>query len=86
MTYMIVISDSALKQLERIPKPYTKKIGQVIDRLAESPRPSGVKKLKGMTEDLYRVRVGDYRIIYSIDDVIKVVDIRKIGHRKDIYT
>ncbi|MGQ0738021.1 MAG: type II toxin-antitoxin system RelE family toxin [Bacteroidota bacterium] len=47
--------------------------------------PGGVKKLKGEKEDLYRIRSGDYRIIYSIEDKIRIVDIRKIGHRKDIY-
>jgi mRNA interferase RelE/StbE len=45
----------------------------------------GFKKLKGNYEDLYRIRIGDYRIIYSIEDKIQVVDIRQIGHRKDIY-
>jgi mRNA interferase RelE/StbE len=53
--------------------------------LAENPRPAGVKKLKGNNEDLYRIRSGDYRVVYSIEDEIRVVDIRKIGHRKDIY-
>jgi len=57
----------------------------VINGLAENPRPSGVKKLKGISEDLYRIRSGDYRVIYSISDQIRIVDIRKIGHRKDIY-
>jgi len=84
MSYSIVIKESALKQLEKVPKIFSKKIEKLIDSLSENPRPVGVKKLKG-TKDLYRVRVGDYRIIYSIDEDVKIVDLRKIGHRKDIY-
>ncbi|MES1217243.1 MAG: type II toxin-antitoxin system RelE/ParE family toxin, partial [Bacteroidota bacterium] len=58
---------------------------KTISSLAQNPRPLGVKKLKGSTEDLYRIRSGDYRVIYSVDDEIRIVDIRKVGHRKDIY-
>lgn len=56
-----------------------------IDELAVNPRPVGCKKLKGEKEYLWRVRVGDYRIIYKIEDVVKVIEIRKVGHRKNIY-
>jgi mRNA interferase RelE/StbE len=83
--YSILISPSALKELQRLQKPDVKKIGKIINGLALDPRPVGVKKLKGGSEELYRIRSGDYRVIYSIEDEIKVVDIRKIGHRKDIY-
>ena len=83
--YKIIISESALKQLHRFPKPIVKKIQISVDKLTENPRPLGVKKLKGNEEDLYRIRVGDYRVVYSIDDGIKIIDIRKIGHRNDIY-
>jgi mRNA interferase RelE/StbE len=83
--YAITISQSALKELQRLQKPTVKKIERAITELANNPRPAGVKKLKGNTEDLYRIRSGDYRVVYSIEDEIKVVDIRKIGHRKDIY-
>ena len=60
MSYSIVISVSALKQLEKISKAEGKKIEKAIDGLAENPRPGGVKKLKGEKEDLYIVRAGDY--------------------------
>jgi mRNA interferase RelE/StbE len=53
--------------------------------LANNPRPIGVKKLKDSSEDLYRIRVGDYRVIYTINDGIRIVNILRIGHRKDIY-
>jgi len=83
--YSIVISQSALKQLQNLQKPFVKKIGKAIEKLATDPRPIGVKKLQGSNENLYRIRVGDYRIVYVIDDGIKLIDIRRIGHRKDIY-
>ena len=85
MSYSIVISEAALKQLIKIPTSFGNKIEKKINSLAENPRPVGTKKLKGKDEDLYRIRVGDYRIIYTIDDIVKIVDVRKIGHRKDVY-
>ena len=83
--YSISITPSALKDIAKLPKAMIKKTEIIIDSLSEQPRPIGVKKLKGISEDLYRIRVGDYRIIYSIEDEIKIVDILKIGHRKEIY-
>ena len=83
--YQISIKSSAYKELAKLPKPEAKKVSAAIDRLAKEPRPDGVKKLKGVEEYLYRIRVGDYRIIYSVEDKIRVIDILKIGHRKDIY-
>jgi len=83
--YSIVISQSALKQLQNLQKPFVKKIARAIEKLAKDPRPIGVKKLQGSNENLYRIRVGDYRVVYAIDDGIKLIDIRRIGHRKDIY-
>lgn len=83
--YIISIKPSALKELSKLPKAMVKKTEKAIDALAEEPRPVGVKKLKGADEDLYRIRVGDYRIIYSIEDEIKIIDIIRIGHRKEIY-
>ncbi len=66
-------------------KPDVRKIEKLIDGLAENPRPPGVKKLKGLDEDVYRVRTGDYRVIYVIEDKVRIVEVRKVGHRKDIY-
>lgn len=85
MSYSVSLRRSALKELQSLPKTAVQKVGGAIDKLAENPRPDGVKKLKSSEEDLYRIRVGDFRIVYSIEDEIKIVDIRKIGHRKDIY-
>jgi mRNA interferase RelE/StbE len=61
------------------------KILDAISELAVNARPVGVKKLKGKGENLWRLRVGDYRVIYLIDDSIHIVNIRKIGHRRDVY-
>jgi mRNA interferase RelE/StbE len=64
--------------------PSTTRIIKAILNLSDNPRPQGSKKLKGGFEN-WRIRIGDYRIIYAIDDEILIVDIRKVGHRKDIY-
>lgn len=83
--YQITFKDSASKELQRLSKPIVTKIVSAINGLIENPRPSGVKKLKDSNENLFRIRVGDYRIIYVIDGGIKIVNIRRIGHRKDIF-
>jgi mRNA interferase RelE/StbE len=66
-------------------KSQLKRLINSIKNLENNPRPQGCKKLSGLSEDLWRIRVGDYRIIYSINESIKIIDIRKIGHRKNIY-
>lgn len=83
--YHITITKSALKELSKLNTVVFKKLEKAIDGLSKNPRPEGVKKLKGISEDLYRIRSGDYRVIYAVDDEIRIVDIRKVRHRKDIY-
>lgn len=85
MSYQLKIRKPALKELVELPKQASIKLTQAIDSLANNPRPIGCKKLKGEKEYLWRIRVGDYRVIYQIEDVVKIVEIRKIGNRKDIY-
>lgn len=82
--YQIVFKKSAFKDLSTITPPYQEKIAQAIDNLSNNPRPDGVKKLKG-EESAWRIRVADYRVIYTIEDIIKVVEINRIRHRKDAY-
>ncbi len=82
--YEVVFSKRAEKDLERLPARAVERIIPVIVSLEDNPRPKGCKKLKGRT-DLWRMRVGNYRIIYSIEDRILLVDIREVGDRKDIY-
>src|SRR5438105_4569034 len=81
--YQIIVSNSAEKDLDKLPVIALKKIEVAIDHLSNEPRPAGCKKLKGRNEDLWRIRVGDYRIIYSIADKIQIIDIRRVRHRKD---
>lgn len=83
--YEVIVLRSAEKDLERLPASAVKKIFPVMEKLAENPRPAGSKKLVGQDENLWRVRIGDYRVIYLIGDKIKVVEVRRVGHRKDIY-
>lgn len=81
--YRIEIKKSALKELSQIPQPYNKKIIEAIDELAVNPRPAGCKKLKG--SEAYRIRVSDYRVVYTIEDVIRLIEILRVRHRKDVY-
>ena len=82
--YSIVFARSARRELERLNDPISSRILKRIESLASSPRPSGCRKLEG-TENLWRVRVGDYRIIYAVDDLTRMVDITCIRHRRDAY-
>lgn len=81
--YSIQIKKSVLKELKQISPPYNKNIIEAIDSLALNPRPEGVKKLRD--QETFRIRVADYRIIYTIEDVIRIVEIQRIRHRKDAY-
>lgn len=85
MSYRISIRKQALKELEDLPSKESRKVSAAIDGLAENPRPAGCKKLKGEHEYIWRIRVGDYRVLYKIDDEILVVEVGKIGNRKNIY-
>lgn len=85
MNYRITIRKQALKELEHLPKKDNQQISKVIDGLKDNPRPQGCKKLKGETEYMWRIRVGNYRVLYTIEDEIKIVEVRKIGHRKNVY-
>ncbi|MEQ1628339.1 MAG: type II toxin-antitoxin system RelE/ParE family toxin [Nitrospira sp.] len=81
MTYSILLAPPAERQLKALTEPVQKRIVKRLRMLKENPRPQGVKKLAG-EEDLYRIREGDYRIIYTIQDkqlIVLVVD------RKEIY-
>ncbi|NIP22751.1 MAG: type II toxin-antitoxin system mRNA interferase toxin, RelE/StbE family [Phycisphaerae bacterium] len=81
--YRITIKKSAAKELEAIPKKDLPRIIKRIQTLAQNPRPDGSQKLSG--KEQYRVRQGDYRIVYSIEDKDRIIDIFKIGHRREVY-
>jgi mRNA interferase RelE/StbE len=81
--YRLTIKSSATKELESIPKTRLRQIVARIHALAENPRPHGIEKLAG--EERYRIRCGDYRIVFSVDDKLAVVDVVKVGHRREVY-
>ena len=81
--HAIIISRSAAKDYGRIPNSQIPRINRTIDGLASNPRPSGYKKLKN--RDAYRVRVGDYRIIYEINDEQLILLVIRVRHRKEVY-
>ncbi len=81
--YEIVIKKSAIKELNKIPKKDLKKVVSKIKSLSNNPRPKGCEKLTGI--ERYRIRQGNYRVLYSIEDDILTVYVVKIGDRKDIY-
>ena len=82
-SYSIVIKPSAVKELDALPKSDLKKIIDKINKLAVNPRPLGSEKLSG--QEKYRLRQGNYRIIYEIEDVVRIVRVVKIGHRREVY-
>ena len=84
MKYRIKVQRSAAKALKKIPKPDRKRIGKKIDSLAEKLPNQDTTKMKG-NNPFHKVRVGDYRIVYEIQDDVLVILIVKVGHRKDIY-
>jgi mRNA interferase RelE/StbE len=83
MKYTVLIERYAQKQIMKLDKKIIPVIKAAIADLADNPRPYGYKKLKG--EDAYRIRVGDYRVIYEINDDKIIVTVVMVGHRKDIY-
>jgi mRNA interferase RelE/StbE len=82
-SYSLLIKPSALKELEVISPKARRRIITRIEGLSADPRPHGCEKLSGLEQ--YRVRQGDYRLIYSVDDEARTVVIVKIGHRRDVY-
>jgi mRNA interferase RelE/StbE len=84
MKYRIEFSPTAESQLKKLPKEVQSRLKHPIDRLAENPFPRGVKKLSA-EENLYRLRIGDYRIIYHVKGKALLILILKLGHRKNVY-
>jgi mRNA interferase RelE/StbE len=82
--FRIEVTRDARKELTTIPKRAAQRIADAIDRLATNPRPPGCKKLVG-TKNTYRIRAGDYRIIYDIADERLTVWVIRVRHRKDAY-
>ncbi len=82
-SYSLFVKRSAAKELESVATKDRRRIVDRIQALGTEPRPPGVEKLSGAEK--YRVRQGDYRILYTIDDAARTVIVVKIGHRRDVY-
>lgn len=84
MAYRVAFRVSAVRELEAIHPRDRARVFARIEALAGEPRPPGSQKLAGAERE-YRVRAGDYRVIYTVDDPARVVTIEKVGHRGDVY-
>jgi mRNA interferase RelE/StbE len=84
LAYSVEIAPAAKRQIGKLDRPIQGRIVRRLEALGKDPRPPGVEKLEG-DESLYRVRVGEYRIVYEIRDKILVVLVLKVGHRKGVY-
>lgn len=82
-SYRILIKGDAEKEIRALPKSDLKRVVRKIQSLSENPRPEGCEKLKG--EEGYRIRQGDYRAIYLIDDSEKTIRVIRVGHRREVY-
>ena len=82
--YTIQVKPAFEKDFDALPKDVQRRVTAKIDTLASNPRPSGVEKLAG-AEALYRVRIGDYRIVYEIKDAVLIVLLVRVRHRREVY-
>ena len=83
MPYQIIIERTARKDIQKINQPDQVRVIQSIELLADEPRPEGCKKLKG--REAWRIRVGNYRVIYEILDNLLIITVITVGHRRDVY-
>ncbi len=83
MPYKVTIPRRARQALDRIPASYVRRILEAIALLGYNPRPSGSRQLTNSTH--WRIRIGDYRVVYDIDDASQTVTVVTIGHRRDVY-
>ena len=82
--YAVEVKPSARKELEALPDHVLSRVVRKLESLGHTPRPAGCKKLKGY-KDQWRVRVGDWRVLYIIDDAAKLVSVTRIAHRREVY-
>ena len=83
-SYRVALTTSAEKELHGLPAKVVARIVPRLERLALVPRPRGCKKLKSGDNE-WRIRIGDYRVVYEIDDPAKTVDVTRIAHRREVY-
>jgi len=82
--YSLEIKQSSHKELDSLDDAVFARVDRKILALADNPRPAGCKKLKGY-KDLWRIRVGDMRVVYVIDDSAKLVSVVRVAHRREVY-
>jgi mRNA interferase RelE/StbE len=83
-SYAVEVKSPARKELEALPDNVLVRVIRKLEALGRTPRPAGCKKLKGY-KDHWRIRVGDWRVVYIIDDAAKIVSVTPIAHRREIY-
>jgi len=84
MAYAIDFVPSAKRELQKLPREVQLKLNQRIDSLSLDPRPRGSRKLKG-GDELWRIRMSDYRVVYEVQDKVLVVLVVRVAHRRDVY-
>ena len=82
--YAVSFRRSAEKDMRKLDPAVQRRVWRAVEPLAHEPRPDGCRKLQG-SEDAYRIRVGDYRVIYTVDDAVLIVAIERVRHRRDVY-
>ena len=82
--YRVQLASSASRELQKLPAKVVRRVFPELEALASNPRPQGCKKLQGGANE-WRIRVGDYRIVYAIDDAEKIIDVARIAHRREVY-
>jgi mRNA interferase RelE/StbE len=85
VTYNVLLERQAEKELRNLPEKILKRIDKRLQSLAEEPWPGGVKKLKGKESEGWRIKSGEYRILYTVDKTRKVVQVYRIKHRREAY-
>ena len=83
MPYIVHLKRSAEKELADLPREVRQRIVKRLLTLKANPRPPGAKKLGG--GERYRIRVGDYRVLYTIDDALQKIEVSAVGHRREVY-
>lgn len=84
MTYRVEFTAAAARQVKKLPRPARDRVLEAIDGLADSPRPHGAKKLVG-EQTAWRIRIGDYRVIYDVFDAQLTVTVVRAAHRREVY-
>ena len=84
MAFRVEWKESTRKDLRRLPQAMVDRVIKAVESLAQNPFPHGVEKLSG-AEQAYRIRLGDYRVVYEVVTELKLVEIQRVRHRKDVY-